>query len=188
MDYSTPLRSARHEQFAQFISNGENAKTAYILAGYSEHSAEQNSSRLIRNDEVLGRIEFLRLEKEKLHQVAVKNVIEASGINKEWIINELIDNVKIAKAAEPVRDGEGNPTGEYRTNIPAANKALELLGSELGMFVKKIESGKPGDFERMSDDELERRLNENAEAIRLAQTAIRTASNPAGTTQKKLKA
>lgn len=185
MDYSRPLKNAKHEHFCQLVSNGESATQGYILAGYSENGAEQGSSRLLRNVNVCSRLDYLRKLKEQKHSETVNKVIEESGITKEWIINELIDNVKIAKSAEPVLDNDGNPIGEYRTNIPAANKALELLGSELGMFVKKIESGKPGDFERMSDDELERRLNENAEAIRLTQTAIRTASNPARANPKK---
>ena len=36
-----------------------------------------------------------------------------------------------------------------------ANKALALLGEEIGMFVDRKELGKPGEFSRMSDEELE---------------------------------
>jgi hypothetical protein len=39
--------------------------------------------------------------------------------------------------AEPVRDKDGNPTGEYRYDGAVANKALELLGRHLGMFADK---------------------------------------------------
>lgn len=61
------------------------------------------------------------------------------AISKEWVLEQLCENVAMAKAAEPVLDHEGQPTGEYKQNLAAANKALELVGKELGMFVDKKE-------------------------------------------------
>ena len=40
---------------------------------------------------------------------------------------------------KPVLDKDGNPTGEYQYNGFVANKALELLGREIGMFVERHE-------------------------------------------------
>jgi hypothetical protein len=168
MSYANPLKNAKHEQFAQFVSNGDSATNAYVLAGYAEKGAEQNSSRLIRNDDVLGRIQYLRDQKAQAHQAAVIKAVEASGLTKEWVIEQLMENVAIAKAAEPVRDEEGNPIGEYKTNIAAANKALELLGKEVGMFIDRKEVGQPGDFEKVGDDELERGIEEANAAIERA--------------------
>jgi hypothetical protein len=37
----------------------------------------------------------------------------------------------------PVLDRDGRPTGEYRYEGQVANKALELLGKEIGMFVDR---------------------------------------------------
>ena len=37
----------------------------------------------------------------------------------------------------PVLDRQGKPTGEYTFQGNLANKALELLGKELGMFGKR---------------------------------------------------
>jgi phage terminase small subunit len=58
--------------------------------------------------------------------------------------------------------------------------ALENVAKHLGMFVDRKEVGRPGDFERMTDDELEQKLNANESALRTAQAAIRTASSTAG--------
>jgi hypothetical protein len=41
--------------------------------------------------------------------------------------------------ARPVFDSDGRETGEYRYNGMVANRALELLGKEPGMFVDKKE-------------------------------------------------
>ena len=37
-----------------------------------------------------------------------------------------------------MRDRDGKPTGEYQYQGNVANKALELLGRHLGMFVDRI--------------------------------------------------
>jgi hypothetical protein len=65
-----------------------------------------------------------------------KPVVEAIQLTREWVLKELIENVKMAKSAIPVRTADGE-TGEYKQELPAANKALELLGKELGMFVDR---------------------------------------------------
>lgn len=156
----TMLKNAKHEHFAQLVSNGESAPRAYVLAGYSENGAEQGSSRLLKNVEVCSRVAHLRKFKEEIHAQTVVKAFEASGLTKEWIIEQLMDNVAMAKAAEPVLDHEGNPIGEYKTNLAAANKALELLGKEVGMFIDRKEVGQPGDFSKVDDDELERSIDE----------------------------
>jgi hypothetical protein len=44
--------------------------------------------------------------------------------------------------------------GRRTYNGAVANRALELLGKELGMFIDRKEVGSPGEFERMTDEEL----------------------------------
>ena len=57
------------------------------------------------------------------------------------MIEKLVENVDRAMQAEPVRrktdDGEKEVTGEYVYNGSVANKALELIGKELGMFIDR---------------------------------------------------
>ena len=65
--------------------------------------------------------------------------VRQAGITKEWVIDMLKENAERAMQVRPVLDKEGNPTGEYQWNGFVANKALELLGRELGMFVERHE-------------------------------------------------
>jgi hypothetical protein len=147
-----PLANAKHEHFAQLVSNGENPTRAYVLAGYSENGAKQSANRLLTNADLCARIAHLRSIKEQKHAAAVTTVIAKAGLSKEWVIEQLMENVSMAKQAEPVRDNEGNPTGEYRQNLNAANKALELLGVEMGMFVKQAVI-RTGPLENLPPDE-----------------------------------
>lgn len=175
---NSPLENTKYEHFAQLVSNGESPPSAYVLAGYSDKGAVQSSNRLLKNADICSRIAYLRSFKENKHEAAVSQAMENVGINKEWVLAQLVENVKMAKSAEPVKDSEGNNTGEYKQNLPAANKALELIGTELGMFITKIEKGGVGEFERLSDAELEKRIADNERAIKAANDAIRVASTP----------
>lgn len=124
------LENARHERFARLVAAGDPASTAYTEAGYAaktDRSAESAGSRLLSNVEVASRIAEIRAELERAAQ-------KAATVTKEWVVEKLRENVLRAMQAQPVLDREGNHTGEYRYEGNVANKALELLGKEIGMF------------------------------------------------------
>lgn len=58
---------------------------------------------------------------------------------KEWVIGRLRENVERALQLKQVLDGQRNPTGEFRYQGAIANRARELLGKEIGMFVDRSE-------------------------------------------------
>jgi hypothetical protein len=63
----------------------------------------------------------------------------AEPATRAWVLERLAENVRRAMQIEPVTL-RGLPTGEYRYEGSIANRALELLGKELGLFVERIES------------------------------------------------
>lgn len=163
----TVLLNAKHEHFAQLVSNGESPVRAYVLAGYSEGGAHASASRLLKNADICERIAQLRDKKEQAHAKAVSKAFEKHALTKEWVIAQLMENVAIAKSAEPVLDNEGNPTGEYKANIAAANGALKLLGIEIGMFVEKREV-RTGPLSAASDAELDQIIKSAASQVGLS--------------------
>jgi phage terminase small subunit len=108
------LQNPRHEQFAQAIAKGVNQTTAAKLAGYSERTACEQGSRLVRNAQIAARIQELR---ERGTEQAINEV----AVSKEWVIRKLVGIVE-------------KTTGEAHYAPTAANKSLELLGKEIGMF------------------------------------------------------
>ena len=60
--------------------------------------------------------------------------VEKKAVDRTWVMAKLTENVQRAMQVEPVRDREGNPTGQYIYQDDVANRALEVLGKELGMF------------------------------------------------------
>lgn len=153
------LENARHEHFAHLVAQGENATQAYINAGYSKNGATASAARLLTNANVISRIEQIKANISKL-------ATEKSAISKSWVIDQLVEVVAMGKALEPVIDKDGGITGELKQNLPAANKALELLGKELGMFVDRKEVRTAGILEDMPHDDLTKLQDLLSESIR----------------------
>lgn len=69
---------------------------------------------------------------------------------------------------EDFKDGRGEDAREVRRvkfKLHDKKGALVDIGRELGMFVNRTEVGGPGDFERLSDADLEERLTREAADI-----------------------
>lgn len=120
------LPNPKHEMFAQGMAQGMSQAEAYEKAGYSPN--EGSASRLHRVAKVRARIAEIIAGRE-----------QRFVLTKQWVIDKLIENANRAMQAEPVLDREGNHTGEWTYQGQVANRALELLGKELGMFVDKVD-------------------------------------------------
>lgn len=154
------LKNAKHELFCQERAKGATQVAAYAAAGYrgNTRTKEACASKIEKRPDVQRRIAELLSEKAKLDAEATVKAAEELKIDKRWIMEKLVDNVHRAMQAEPVYDKQGNPTGEYTYQGNAANRALELLGKQLGMFVdvKKIITTP---FDELSFDEAKRLLD-----------------------------
>lgn len=147
---SEVLRNKRHEHFAHLVAKGENPTRAYVAAGYSEQGAAQSANRLLKDAEVCSRIAHLR---EAIEKPTRERAIEKAAVDKAWVLHNLTKIVSMGMAAEPVLDRDGNPVGEFRNNLAAANKALELVGKELGMFIDRKEI-RTGELDGLGHDDL----------------------------------
>jgi phage terminase small subunit len=128
-----PLTNGKYEHFAHLIAKGESPSKAYVLCGYSSNGALQSGNRLLRNPNVSARVQMLKA-------AVSERQVEKIAVDRAWVISMLIENVKRAMQVEPLRDREGNPIGQYSYQGGVANKALELLGKEIGMFQTTCEA------------------------------------------------
>jgi phage terminase small subunit len=126
-EFGRPLENGKHEHFAHLVAKGESAAKAYVLCGYSEKGAIQSGNRLLRKPEVAARV-------KELKTAVSERRVEKVAVDRAWALAMLVENAQRAMQVEPVRDREGSPTGHYTYQGAVANKALELLGRELGMF------------------------------------------------------
>jgi hypothetical protein len=79
----------------------------------------------------------LLAERESIHSQATADAVKVTGLTKEWVIETLKENVARAMQAKAMTNEEGETVGEFQYQGSVANKALELLGKEIGMFVDR---------------------------------------------------
>jgi hypothetical protein len=95
------------------------------------------------------------------------------GITKTKILEALWENAQKCLRGAQIFDKNGKPTGEFgKPDSAGANRALQLIGMEAyGMFTERHEIGGPGDFARLTDDELFARVQTEAAALGLSADA-----------------
>lgn len=129
----------KQEKFAQNIVKGMSQADAYrnsfnVKKDIKPATCQEEGSRLMANPLMSARVEELRAP-----------VIKKIQLTREWVLEQLIEVVEMAKALDPIVSKDGQTTGEVKQNLSAANKALELLGKERGMFTDRTEvTGKDG--------------------------------------------
>lgn len=152
--------TAKQEAFCLAYLETGNASEAYRRAYDAGDMADSvihvKACELMKNGKVAVRVQQLQ-----------DAVAEKTLVTKEWVITRLVENVERAMQAEEVKLPNGEGTGEYRYEGSVANRALELLGKELKMFVDRKEVGKPGEFENMDATQLREHIARETEALGL---------------------
>lgn len=120
------LKNAKHEAFARALLKGMTAEAAYIEAGYAPNRG--NATRLKQNDSILKRL-------KELQETVTERVIESVKLERQWIIEALIENAEAClgrrkvKRSIKTKDMEfAVEVEEYDRDPSAANAALKLLG------------------------------------------------------------
>lgn len=135
-----PLKNARHERFAQALAMGRSKCDAYADAGFKYHGG--NAAALAKKSDIQKRVAELLAWGEK----SVDSSVTKAAISKEWVIDKLRS---IAERCVEVAEGK-------KLDAAGANRALELLGRELGMFVERreVKHGTIDDLDSAARDEL----------------------------------
>lgn len=122
------MLTPKRQRFVEEYLIDLNATQAYIRAGYSANGAHKNAAFLMANHDIRAAIAETRDRRSV-----------STGITTDYILGRLRDNLERSMQAEPVLDAKGKETGEYSYQGGVANRAAELLGKHLGMFVDRSE-------------------------------------------------
>lgn len=148
------LQNERQEKFCQALVQGKSKVDAYVIAGYSP--SRPNASTLANAAHIRARVAELS---GRAAEIAINVAGINTGLTKTWVLERLRDN-----AVKALRQKHGSSV---------ANRALELIGKELGLFIERSEQGKPGDFAHLSDEELDSQLTQRLKARGLNDRQIR---------------
>lgn len=163
-DKLTPKQEAFVLAYLKTGNATEAYRTAYNPKTMSDENIWTEASKLLKHPKVAPRLAQLQAKVE-----------ERAIVSKEWVISRLVENVNRAMQAEEVTGADGEPTGLFRYEGSVANRALELLGKELKMFIDRKEVGKPGEFDNMDADELRALIRAEAEALGISHSASKAA-------------
>ena len=169
--------TAKQQKFVELVLAGSNQsdayRTAYNAKNMSEKSLWVTACKLRANSKVALRLREIQLR-------AAQKV----DLDRSWVIRKLMQNAEVCLADRTVKlilrkrgqpGQEGNNETEtievHRHNPDAANKALELLGKEIGMFIERSEVGQPGEFADLKDEDLREAMVKEAQSLGFNQVA-----------------
>ena len=160
----------RWEAACQARAAGTEIGASYLAGGFRGKPAI--ATRFFQREDIRTRIAEIQSERYAQERIATAAATKKLALTKEWVLERLAYNAEQSLRGRPIRDKDGKITSYGKPNENAANRALELIGNTLGMFIQRHEIGQPGDFQRMSDDELDSALAEQARALGLPEIAV----------------
>lgn len=196
------LNNPRHERFCQELASGKTTDVAYQLAGYSPNPGNAGTLRkkqqiqrrlgeLLDKRDALDQqatakaLDKLAITKEsvlaELAKIGFANMQDYMTVGADGAPTLNFKDLTREQAAalieitvEEFRDGRTDAREVRRVKFKLADKkgALVDLGKHLGLFIERHEIGDPGEFARMTDDELNSTLGKFARAAGLPESVV----------------
>lgn len=127
--------------------------------------------KFFKRAEVVERVQELVQDKYDSERKSQEIATQEAGIDKSWILKRLKYLTDISLQKRQIKRG-GEVVGVGAADGPTAVKCLTLASQIGGFLVQRHEVGMPGDFARLSDDELTDELAKQAKALGLPDEAI----------------
>jgi phage terminase small subunit len=186
-----PGLTDKQERFCLEFVVDLNATAAARRAGYSARTANRTASDLLSKPDIAQRINELQGEKrQRLELTADAVVLEVARLafydpadffdaqGRLLPLTEMPAHARRAIAGievlkKNVTAGDGKTDDVHKIRLAPKGPVLELAAKLLGMVVDRKEQGKPGDFARWTDDQLQARMDELAAKARGERPAAR---------------
>jgi hypothetical protein len=151
---------------AHLLAAGKSQQLAYKEAGYTGESTAA-STKMANRADVKARTQEIIATQHKKEIRSNERAIEKAAIDKGYIVSRLQYAAELGLRGKPLLGEDGKDTGRWslKPDIKGAVGALRTLAQMGGHLIERHEIGSPGDFARLTDDELDLKLIEVGEAI-----------------------
>lgn len=170
------LKNVKQETLAQGLFAGKTQLLAYQEAGYRGTNTAA-STKAANHPDVQVRVAELMRERHAAQRMANERALEQESITKGYLVSRLkfLADSSI-RGTKVTYDKLGNPSYQ-RTSADGnvAHNCLRTLAQMGGHLIEKVEIGNPGDFARLTDDELTRELVLVGESIGLDPAQVQKA-------------
>lgn len=176
------LTDPRWEKACQLRADGGDIRASYEGAGYTGKPSV--ATKFFQRDDIRRRIAEIQDDHFQGQRKATEMAVKKASLDEAWIIERAKYVVELAIRGLPIMDEEGRPTGRFdgKPNLRAAVDGLRLCSDFKGMRIQRMELGGPGDFARMSDEELDSALIEQGKALGIPEEALLMITGPKGET------
>ncbi len=130
------------------------------------------ATNFFKRPDVAARVAEIVAEKVAAEGKARQFGIQRAGLTEEWVILRLKHVIDLAIRGVPIRGRDGKETGQFKPDLPSALNGLRTAADIKGMRIHRHEVGAPGEFARMTDDELDTALVSQALAMGLSGRAV----------------
>ena len=160
------LANARHESFSQNLTKGMSEVAAYEAAGYTRDLG--NACHLAQKPHIRARVKELMERAGRRAEITAARVLQEMAklafYNPADYIKIDEDGTAIVDLSKLDRDqaaaiteviSERGEDGKVKTRIKLADKkaALVELGRHFGLWIERVEHGRPGDFSDIQSTE-----------------------------------
>jgi len=150
------LPNPRHELFSALLAEGKNAAEAHELAGYRRN--RHNAWVLTQRENIKARVNELLAERQAQNAQATAKAVEELALTQEWVLAELKRNAE--QAAKLKQYGP-------------SNRALELLGKQLGMFIDRAQISQSNEFAGLTAEQMLEELVRRARKLGIDRELLR---------------
>lgn len=151
---------------AHGLAAGKLQLAAYKDAGFTGNTTA-SATKVANRADVKARVQEIIATQHRKEIQSNERAIEKASIDKGWIVERLKYTAEFGLRGRPLLDNTGRDTGRWsvKPDLRAATGALRTLAQMGGHLIERYEFGAPGDFARLTDDELNLKLIEVGEAI-----------------------
>lgn len=163
------LSDPRRETASQARAFGKTIVEAYAQAGFKGKSS--SAVKFFQRPEIVERVQELVQARYDSERKSQEIATQEAGVDKGWILKRLKYLTDISLQKREIKRG-AVVVGVGAMDGPTAVKCLTLAAQIGGHLINRHEVGGVGDFARLSDDELNDALAEQAKALGLPDDAI----------------